>query len=29
MAGEKDTFEVYQDKKGEYRWGGVSEVVEI
>lgn len=20
MAGEKDTFEVYQDKKGEYRW---------
>ncbi|QPH52434.1 YegP family protein [Pontivivens ytuae] len=20
MAGENDTFEVYQDKKGEYRW---------
>lgn len=20
MAGEKDKFEVYQDKKGEYRW---------
>ena len=20
MAGEKDTFEVYQDKRGEYRW---------
>ena len=20
MAGEDDTFEVYQDKKGEYRW---------
>lgn len=20
MAGEKDTFEVYKDKRGEYRW---------